>query len=490
MTNPESDDMWDPKDHAAMRGMIERGVLEEINRVFPADYGGVRLLVEDARLGGPDRFSLKKQREALMKKEYLHRPLKATLVLQDSATGEELDRRENTTLMKVPYYTDRGTFVHNGNSYTGIMQYRMMPGAYTRVQNNGVLENQFNTRVGTGRQFRVALDPEKAQFRFKVRGSDLHLYSILKDLGISDEDMREAWGDDILRMNAAKYDSRAIGKAFGKLVPDFARPEHSNDADGVREALNRAQVAKQPVSRTLKAYWAELQHSKKAGDFHARFIAPLFKKSYDVRDQGVFDDEGDEYMPVGPEGLLAATRKLLAVNRGADVPDNRHMPAFAKVFTQDKLLRERIRLDEGRRRRIMMRRLARRRNLQGFMPGQLDGYLEEFITKNPLTTPGEETNPISTLSQNHRMTQMGPGGVGSSDAITSGMQSIQASEFGFISPIEGPESETAGVDVRLSHGVMVGRDGRLKRKMRNLRTGREEWVSPQSLWGKTVALPD
>lgn len=487
---PDESDLWSPTDHAGMRKRIEDSVIKEVQRVFPDTYGGVRLEVENPRLAGPERFTLKDQRRALMKREYLAKPLKADLVLKDAESGEELDRRENTTLMKVPYYTDRGTFIHNGNNYTGIMQSRMMPGAYTRVQNNGVSEVQINTRVGTGKAFRVALDPEKAQFRFRVKGSDLHLYSVLKDIGVDDQDIRKAWGDEVFEMNKASYDKRATEKAFGKMVPDFAKGDHITASDGVREALNRAQIAKQPTSRTLAAYWSQLRHSDKAASFHENFIKGLFKKSFDVRDQGDVDDEGDEYLSVGPEGLLAASKKLLAVNRGQDKPDERHIPAFAKVFTLDKLMGERIRLDEGRRRRVMMRRLAKRKSLDGFMPGALSGYLEDFLTMNSLTSPGEETNPAFLLSQNHRITQMGPGGIGSTDAVTGEMQAINASEFGFISPVEGPESSAAGIDVRMAHGVKVGKDGRLYRKYKNANTGSQEWLSPQDLWGKSVAIPD
>jgi len=431
-------DLWDPEDHAGMRQRIEERVLGAVGKAFPAEYGNVRLEVENPRIAGPDRFTKKQEREAILKRDYLYRPMKANLVLKDKTTGEEIDRRENTTLMKVPYYTDDGVFIHRGNNYTGLMQSRMVPGIYTRKQNNGTLEAQINTRVGTGKAFRVAFDPEKAQFRFRVKGSDLHLYSILKDLGVDENDMREAWGDEVLEMNKLKYDVRAVPKAFGKMVPSYAQETSGGPASGVLDALKRAQVARKPVTRTLHRYWVEPRATKEA-KFLDSLLDPLFKSAADIRNQGDFDDEGDEYMPVGVEGLLAASRKLLAVNRGQDVLDDRHTPAFAKVFTLDKLLAERIKFDEGRRKQNLMRRLSNTKSLKGFVPGTFDGYLEEFITMNPLTTPGEETNPMSRVSQHRRVTQMGPGGIGSTDAITSGMQNIQASEFGFISPIEGPE---------------------------------------------------
>jgi hypothetical protein len=44
------------------------------------------------------------------------------------------------TLLKVPYLTGRGTFIRDGNEWGTINQTRLIPGAYSRYQNNGDLE--------------------------------------------------------------------------------------------------------------------------------------------------------------------------------------------------------------------------------------------------------------------------------------------------------------------------------------------------------------
>ncbi len=477
----DPNELWDPEDHPTMRRRIEATAIAELGKAFPAEYGGVRLRIENPVIGGPSRITPRMERDAIMRREYLARPLKADVILEDASTGQELDRKNSTTLMKVPWYTDRGTFIHNGNNYSGLMQSRMIPGGYTRRQNNGVLETQFNVRVRTGKPFRIALDPEKAQFRLRVKGSDLHLYSVLRDLGVKDEELEAAWGGEILQMNQAKYDPRALPKAVAKMT------RRANDsippAEALRDALSQSQVAKKIINRTLAAYWPA-QAEKQAARF-MRLTANLLNKR---AAEEFVDDEGDEYVGVGVPGVLAATRKLLAVNRGQDEVDQRHVPAFSKILTLDKLLGERIRFDEGKRRRVLMRRLAARKNLSPLAPGVFDGYMEEFMTKNSLTMPGEETNATYLVSQHRRVTQMGPGGIGSLDAVTSEMQAVQASEFGFYSPIEGPESAAAGIDVRLAAGVRIGPDGRMYRRVKD-RNGNKVWVSPETLWGATLRLP-
>jgi DNA-directed RNA polymerase beta subunit len=193
---------------------------------------------------------------------------------------------------------------------------------------------------------------------------------------------------------------------------------------------------------------------------------------------------------VDVEGLLAASRKLLAINRGLDVPDERNTPAFSKIYPMDKLMRERIRLDDGKIRRNLMRMVSARKNLSPLAHRAFDPYYIDVITKSPLTTPLEETNPLQLIGQHRRVTVMGPGGIGSADAVTPEMQMVNASEFGFFSPLEGPESERAGVDVRLAWNTRIGKDGRVRAPLLNRQTQQMELVSPQDLYGKFLKLPD
>ncbi len=496
-------DLWDMDDHPGMRKRIEDGTIEEWSRIFPQEYGNVRVEAKNLRFSGKDRYSLTDQRKAWMENRMLSKSLKADLELYDKETGDKLDGK-SVTLMRVPYYTDRGDFVYNGNHFTGTIQSRMIPGIYTRRQNNGILESQINTRVGTGSQFRVALDPEDGQFRLRTKGSDLHLYSVMKDAGVSDDEIAEAWGPEVLELNRQKYDSRALGKAVSKMVPKYEQADTDDigqKASKLIAALDKAQVAKSSVDKTIASYWKPRMPVKQARrkEFNrvladiteARKKGSLPAPKFDVRTQmGDVDDEGDEYRPVGIDGLLASTRKLLAVNKGLDKTDERNIPAFSKVYPMDRLMRERIRLDEGKVRRNIMRMISTRKNLSPLNDRAFDSYYMDVITKHPTTTPIEETNPLQAVAQHRRVTMMGPGGIGSDDAITSEMQAINADEFGFYSAVEGPESSRAGVDVRLAVGTRIGKDGRIYRPLRNRGTGEYEWMSAEKMFGKGLKLPE
>jgi len=152
------------------------------------------------------------------------------------------------------------------------------------------------------------------------------------------------------------------------------------------------------------------------------------------------DDEHEEYSSVGLDGLLAASEKLLAVNRGLAEPDMRDSIPNDRVYTVNKLMAERVKLDHGKVFRSLIGKMSRARNLNPMATNAFGDYTMNFITSNPLVPALEEINPMHMLDQKRRITKMGPGGIGDPNAITLGMQSVSANQFGFIDPLAGPES--------------------------------------------------
>lgn len=202
------------------------------------------------------------------------------------------------------------------------------------------------------------------------------------------------------------------------------------------------------------------------------------------------DDDGEEYMKVGIDGVLASSEKLLAVNRGLEDVDERDSLKFQKILRPHSMLRESIKMDAGKVARQMMYQAARRRDLGGVSTNTFDSYVERLMVGNPLTAPLEEINPMQLVESARRITKMGPGGLGSDDSITEEAQSVHPSQFGFISCSEGPESARAGIDVRAAWGTKIGSNGRLYQKFYNRRTKRMEWKSPEDLDNMVVKLPD
>jgi len=448
-----------------------------LENVFPRDYSGIRLELEDLEYQHPEVTpALEKQRR--MERGKLFVPLKGTVTLRDAESGELLDRVKNRTVMSVPYLTDRGTFIHGGSHYSSIRQARLLPGAYSRRRNNGELETHFNIKPGTGPSFRVVFEPESAVFRMNIAGSNLKLYPVLSAMGVSDDTMREAWGERVFAANQTQVNPRDINKLYTKLYRWDADEEldTATKSQQIRERLEKGVMLRSVLRNTIG-----LTEQKRASNdllARARRRAGL---------DPVDDDETDE-LNLTTEDIMRGSRKLVAINRGEAEPDQRDSLFYKRVYSTGDLLAERIKIDTGQAARSMMRKLAKRRNLKYLSPNFLTAYTEGHIVGNPLSTPSEETNPILTNEQLFRITQMGPGGIGSESAITEEMQNVSASEFGFIDPLAGPESSRAGIDVRATYNSKLGSDGRIYQRFLNPRSGRHEWLSSRDLIGKTVSF--
>jgi hypothetical protein len=164
------------------------------------------------------------------------------------------------------------------------------------------------------------------------------------------------------------------------------------------------------------------------------------------------DDDFEEYEPVGLDGLLAASEKLLAINRNLAEPDDRDSLPNDRIYSVDRLMAERVKLDHNRTLRSLVGRMSRVKHL-GVMPTNVFApYTEGYLTGNPLTPALEEINPMHILEQKRRLTKMGPGGIGDPNAITLDMQSVSATQFGFIDPVAGPECFTGDHEVYTRRG--------------------------------------
>jgi DNA-directed RNA polymerase beta subunit len=250
---PAGVELYDFEDHKAHRKLIFDGVRDTMSAQFPVEHNGVRMELEELDYADPEEFSLADQKKALLEDKFLSRRLRGTVRLTDAQTGEELDR-STMTLMRVPYLTERGTYVHGGAEYASIAQNRLLPGAYSRRQENGELETQFNTRFGTGSAFRVNFHPETSQYRLRVKQSNIHMYSLLKELGVTDEELEKRWGRDVLDANRQKFDRRALERAYKNLVPKYKYNEgagHEEMVEAVKDAFAAGQIAREVAQKTL-----------------------------------------------------------------------------------------------------------------------------------------------------------------------------------------------------------------------------------------------
>lgn len=249
---PEGVTLRDFDDHKALRDSVFTTTLEGFKSKFPQEHGKYRMEVDDLHyMEADDEFDLAAQKKALMTNQFLAKRLKGTVKLYDRESGQLIDEKSQV-LMRVPYVTDRGTTIHNGNEYVTLNQARLSSGIYTRQKQTGEIESQINAKRGTGKSYKIRLEPASSLYKLDIDQASLRLYSLLHDLGVSDDDMELRWGSQVLAANRDKYDPRTLDKAYKKLVkrpnPDASREEKVNS---VKEALGMTVVSRGVVQRTL-----------------------------------------------------------------------------------------------------------------------------------------------------------------------------------------------------------------------------------------------
>lgn len=247
--------LYDWEDFKSHRKLIFDDAKSALESQFPKEYNGKRMELTDLAYEDKDSYDIAAQKKALHEDGFIGNRLRGTVSLYDTKTGSLLDKKR-VTLMKLPYLTNRGTFIKDGNEWGSIAQTRLLPGAYARRQNNGDLEMQFNVRPGTGGAFRVNFNPESAQYKISIGGAEIHLYSLMRELGVPDDELKARWGQDVLALNADNYDSRVLDKAYNKIVPEWDRDKNPNRTREekvtlIKNALNRSQMAVNVAKATL-----------------------------------------------------------------------------------------------------------------------------------------------------------------------------------------------------------------------------------------------
>ena len=133
-------------DYDTTRKNIFDGVYKAVSSKFPLQNTRYTVELADLKYGRDEKYSLKEQQAALMQNQSLYFPLKGKLVMKDNLTNEIIDKTDqHITLARVPYLTNRGTFINSGSEYVVTNQSRLLPGPYVRRRKSGEYEAHFNT---------------------------------------------------------------------------------------------------------------------------------------------------------------------------------------------------------------------------------------------------------------------------------------------------------------------------------------------------------
>jgi DNA-directed RNA polymerase subunit beta len=418
-----------------------RGIKPVQNDLYTLSLG-------DVGYEGPERFTKKDHKQAVLSHGSLARKLRGTWNLTDNKTGTVIAQKRST-LANVPYMTDAGTFVHNGVEYTLAHQMRLRPGVYTREKDNGELEAHVNVLPGKGRMHRYYLDPKTGVFKINIGQAQIPLMPLLKALGTSEQDIRKAWGNELTAVNMEKGDAGTLDKLYSRLV---YKAIPGIDAPGKQKAI--------------------------ADEFLKMEMDPEVTKR----------TLGEPIKNLTPDAILKITKKLIAVNRKETESDDRDSMAFQQVLGPEDLIAERFSKDRAMLRQLLWKATAKK-TLDHVPTGAFNKAIVAALIGSGLGSSLEEINPAEIYDHQTRVTRLGEGGIGSLDAVPQESRSVQPSHFGFVDYLRTPESGKVGVDMRFARGAVKGSDGKVYMKVKNLKTGELEYKSPQDIADMPLVFP-
>lgn len=193
--------LYSATDYKTMRKLIFDKVLQSVQKRFPLYNSKYVLSVENLDYADPDTYSYKEEKEAILNGKSVGRRLRGKYVLKDAATDKVISETPVQTLLNVPYMTDRGTFINSGHEYTFNNIMRLEPGAYSKRNNADEITTQFNVKKGTGAGFNMRFTPSKGLFYINRGTANAPAYTVMKDMGVSDDQMKASWGDELFKKN-------------------------------------------------------------------------------------------------------------------------------------------------------------------------------------------------------------------------------------------------------------------------------------------------
>jgi len=463
--------LLDYTDYPRVRQDLRDKVLKAVQESPPAVNEQFTLRVVNPKFSGKDSFSLKDQKKAILAGQSLSDKLVGNYELVDNATGTVVGRTNQKRLMNVPHLTDRGTYIRKGVEYTIAKQFRLVPGVYTRVTDDGNIEAQFNAKPRTGSSFRVYMEPGSGHFFMRYKGRKVPMYPVLRAMGIPHERIEKTWGKELAEKNKALQNSPYAVNFLKQFRPQ---------RDEAREELIKAVGFKNMDKQASETDYDPEFQANVIGEFSRTELSPRVTRR----------TLGTEYMNATPEAIMAATTKILNVGKGKADTDSRDSLAYQDIYDVSDFLAEKIKNDQGGAlRKVLWKLTGRGQDMKKIPPSLLDAHVSHLFTATGVAQAIEEINPSDIYDQNVRVSRLGEGALPSIDSAPKESRNVQPSYLGYIDPVVAPESLRIGLDMRLARNVRRGPDRQLYTQLINAKTGKKEWVGVRDATEANIGMP-
>lgn len=440
------------EDSVTRREKIRQATIQGLSKAFPMKAGKWTVELSDARVE-PREFSSRDQKMAILEGKTLSERVRGDLTVRD-AQGAIASRAPGFTLLHLPYFTPRHTFILDGTEYSVSNQLRTKPGVYVRRRGNEELEAAFN--LSKGSNFKVLMEPEKGLLYMQPGSTTarIALYPVLRALDVPHQDVARSWGAQVAAINRDAF--RSPDAHVSRLYEALIHPNKRNHATpearagAIREYLDGTSMDPEVNRVTLGA--------------------PFDKAS--------------------GAAMLAASNKILEVHRRAADVDDRDSLSFKTFHSVDDFIRERLQLDaRAMRNKLGWKLEASRGAIKDALPAApLTRAVTGFLTTSSLSAVPMQINPMELVDEASRVTLLGEGAISSERAIPIEARDVHPTHLAIIDPTRVPESFKVGVDLRLGIGTRRDDQGNLYAPVRNVRTNKDEYLKAADMARSIVAF--
>lgn len=440
------------EDAGINRENIREKAVSGVRDFFPVIGSRYDLDVEDVAVEKKE-YSNSDHKKAIFEGKSLQEPVKGNLVLKDKQ-GKVVDKGGKSTLLNLPWYSRRHTFVLDGNEYNIANQVRLKPGVYTRKKGNEELEAQFNVQ-GTA-NFKLTMQPETGFLYMQVGTANLGLYPVLLALGAHPNEIKRAWGEELTEVNAAKFagkETTMVDELYRRLI---YKPKPGISREQKREALDE-----------------------------------YFQRSH-LDSNVTLKTLGRSYDKVNKDSILSASKKLLSVFRKAEEVDDRDNLEFKSFHQVDDLINENLRVNTKQLQYKTKQKLDHTFDPTAkdvIPPSPFTPVLRSFLTSTQLKDLSDQYNGIDNLDSMMKVTSLGEGGIGTDRAITMESRQVHPSHLGIIDPVATPESGKLGIDLRMTQGAHRDEKGTLYSTLKDAKTGEIKQVPTHEMGRSVVGFP-
>jgi hypothetical protein len=159
------------------------------------------------------------------------------------------------------------------------------------------------------------------------------------------------------------------------------------------------------------------------------------------------------------ELVLDAAEKLLKINRGEAVPDDRDNPVNMMLLGVEDLIAERLSRSSIDYKKSFRLASERKENWLSSVPsGLLTPIVRGLVSQGQLANLPEGNNPLAYAGEVSRVSRMGYGAIGDEMAIPDEARDVNNGQVGVIDPVRTTENTRIGVELAVTSALFKGAD--------------------------------